>query len=148
MKVSEFRKKIKADITINIEGKDYQIKEVVKFRFDDDSFYIKCFLSNEFVLADDSDQEIFILVKEVKTSFQQPFPKKLEYKDKQFKFLYSAHAIAEKTWGKEIFKKGNSERFWDYESEDRYYLSLGNVDQTNQRLDFYGKIIPSEDIKF
>ncbi|MFC1656516.1 DUF4178 domain-containing protein [Patescibacteria group bacterium] len=147
MKISEFRKKIKSGITLNIESKDYKVKQVVKFRFDDGSFYIKCFLNDGYVLADDLGEEMFILVKEVKTPFQKPFPKKLEYRSKRFKFIYNAHAIAEEVWGQEIFKKGESERFWDYESEDGDYLSLGIVDKTNQKLDFYGKIISGNDLK-
>lgn len=146
MKVSQFREKIKAGIAVTAKGKKYKVKQVVKFRFDDGSFYIKCFLNDGMVLADDLEEEMFILVKEIKTPFQKPFPKELEFKSKKFKFIYTAHAKAEKIWGDEIFKKGDSENFWDYQSQDGSYLSLGIVEQTKQRLDFYGKIISVDDL--
>jgi len=146
MDVVEFRSKIKPNIKLVIENKEYIVKEVVKFRFDDGSFYIKCFLSNNYVFADDLDENVFLLVKEVKTSFKEPFPKELDFQGKKFKFLYTAHAVAEEIQGEEIFKKGDSERFWDYKAEDNSYLSLGIEDKTKERLDFYGKIIANDDV--
>ena len=147
MEVTEFRSKIKTGITLSIDGTDFSVKEVVKFRFDDGTFYIKCFLSDDYVFADDLNENMFLLVKEIKTPFMQPFPDELEFDGKQFKFLYSAHAVAEEIQGEEIFKKGDSESFWDYMSEDNSYLSLGIKDKTNDKLDFYGKIITSDKVK-
>ena len=146
MDVVEFRPKIKPNIKLVIENKEYIVKEVVKFRFDNGSFYIKCFLSGDYVFADDLDENTFLLVKEVKTSFQEPFPKELDFQGKKFKFLYTAHAITEEIEGEEIFKKGDSERFWDYKAEDNSYLSLGIKDRTKERLDFYGKIVANDDV--
>jgi len=146
MDVTEFRSKIKANVRLVIENKEYLVKEVIKFRFDNGDFYIKCFLSNGYVFADDLDENIFLLVKETKTSFQKPFPKELDFKGKKFKFLYTTHAIAEEIEGEEIFKKGDGERFWDYKAEDNSYLSLGIMDKTKERLDFYGKIIEKDNI--
>lgn len=143
MDVSEFRSKIKPNIKIIVEGKELFVKEVVKFRFDDGSFYIKCFLSEDYVFADDLNENIFILVKEVKTPFRQPFPKGIDYDNKHFNFTYTAHAVAEEIYGEEVFKKGDGERFWDYQSENGSYLSLGINDNTGEKLDFYGKIIPN-----
>ncbi len=91
---------------------------------------------------------MFLLVKEAKTPFQQPFPAKLDLDGKKFRFLYTAHAIAEEIQGEEIFKKGDSESFWDYKAEDNSYLSLGIKDKTGERLDFYGKIIGNDIVKF
>ncbi len=141
MQVIEFRSKIKPNINLIVDDKKLLVKEVVKFRFDDGTFYIKCFLEDDYVFADDLNENIFILVKETKTPFKQPFPKELNFKGKYFKFSYMAHAVAEEIWGEEIFKKGNSERFWDYQAKDNSYLSLGIIDETKERLDFYGKII-------
>ena len=47
MTVKEFREKVKPFLKLSVESKDFLIKEVVKFRFDDDSFYIKCWLSED-----------------------------------------------------------------------------------------------------
>ncbi|MCX6720393.1 MAG: DUF4178 domain-containing protein [Candidatus Staskawiczbacteria bacterium] len=141
MTVQEFREKIKPLIKLSIEGKDFLVKEVVKFRFDDGSFYIKCWISDDYVFADDLNENNFLLVKEVKTPFVAPFAQELEFDNKKFSFLYSAHAIAEEIQGEEIFKKGEGERFWDYRAEDNSYLSLGTEDKTGERADFYGKII-------
>ena len=100
------------------------------------------------VFADDLNINTFLLVKEVRTSFLQPFPVKLEFEGKKFSFLFTAHAIAEEIQGEEIFKKGDSERFWDYKAGDDSYLSLGINDNTDERLDFYGKIIKNENVIF
>lgn len=147
MNVSEFRKEVKADRKLYVEEKEFIVEQVIKFRFDDGDFYIKCFLSDGYVFADDSEENVFLLVKEVKTEIKEPFPKKINYDGKKFNFLYNAHAIAEETEGKEYFKKGESESFWDYEAEDGSYLSLGKLDKTNKRLDFYGKIIKPDEVK-
>lgn len=144
MQVEEFRSKVKAGMNLTVNNEKFLIKEVVKFRFDDGSFYIKCFLSDGYVFADDLNENIFILVKEAKTPFKMPFPEKLEFESKTFNFIYNAHAIAEEIWGEEIFKKGNSESFWDYKAEDNSYLSLGVIDQTKERLDFYGRIVEND----
>ncbi|OGF28280.1 hypothetical protein A2477_02355 [Candidatus Falkowbacteria bacterium RIFOXYC2_FULL_47_12] len=85
---------------------------------DDSNYYVKCFLSNGYVLADDMSANAFLLVKETKTLFTEPFSEEIEFDGKKFKFLYSAHAVAEKTAGEEIFKKGASEKFWDYKADD------------------------------
>ena len=147
MKVSDFREKIKPYSKLSIEGRDFLIKEVVKFRFDDGTFYMKLFLSDDYVLADDLNENMFLLVKEVKTDIIQPFPKELIFDVKKFKFLYNAHAVAEEIQGEEIFKKGDGERFWDYKSEDGSYLSLGVKDKTNKRLDFYGQILDNKTVQ-
>ncbi len=147
MEVPEFRSKIKTNVKLSVGGKDFTVREVVKFRFDDGSFYVKCFLSKGFVFADDLSENMFILVKEVGTPFQEPFPGELDYDGKKFKFLYTAHAVAEETQGEEIFKKGDSEKFWDYKSQDNSYLSLGIGDKTGGRLDFYGKIVENDTVK-
>lgn len=147
MEVAEFRSKINLNLGLSIEGKEFNIKEIVKFRFDDGSFYIKCFLSDGYVFADDLNENMFLLVKEVKTLFQRPFPQELDFQGKQFKFLYTAHAVAEEIQGEEIFKKGGGERFWDYQTEDNSYLSLGINDKTGERLDFYGRIIKNNAVK-
>ncbi len=146
MNIQEFRSKIKPGIKLFVKGTPYNVLEVVKFRFDDGNFYIKCFLSNNFVFADDEESNSYLLVKEIKTSFREPFENKLIFKNKKFHFLYSAHATAEEIKGREIFKKGDSESFWDYKAHDGSYLSLGIIDSTKQRLDFYGEIIDSSDL--
>lgn len=148
MEVTEFRSTIKPNLKLSVDGIDFTVKEVVKFGFDDGSFYMKCFLSDDYVFADDLNENIFLLVKEIKTLFQQPFPSELDFEGKKFKFLYTAHATAEEIQGEEIFRKGDSERFWDYKAEDGSYLSLGISDKTNERLDFYGRIVANDSIKF
>jgi hypothetical protein len=147
MTVEEFRKQVKTRISLSVDGKDFLLKEVIKFRFDDGSYYVKCFLNDGYVFADDANENTFLLVKEIKTSFVEPFQKKLEFDNKKFKFLFSAHAVAEEIQGEEIFKKGEGESFWDFKAEDGSYLSLGTVDRTGERLDFYGKIIEPESVK-
>lgn len=87
------------------------------------------------------------MVREVKTSFQQPFANELEYKNKKFNFLFECHAVAEETQGEEIFKKGDGEKFWDFSSKDSDYLSLGINDKTNERLDFFGEVVEQEQVE-
>ncbi|MFA5986410.1 MAG: DUF4178 domain-containing protein [Parcubacteria group bacterium] len=146
MYVQEFRKKIAAGATIIVDDKELEVREVVLFRFDDKSFYIKCFLSDGYVLADDAKTNSFVLVREVYSGIAEPFPEELVYDGKDFTFLFDAHAVAERTSGEEIFKEGDSETFWDYESSDGSYLSLGIHDRTGKRQDFYGKTV--DDIEF
>jgi len=147
MDVSEFRSKVKANIKLSVDGKDFVVKEVVRFRFDDGTFYIKCFLSEGYVFADDLNENMFLLVTEAKAPFQFPFPEELAFEGKEFKFLYTAHAVAEDIQGEEVFKKGDGERFWDYKAKDNSYLSLGIEDNTQERLDFYGQIISNDAVK-
>ena len=147
MNVSEFRSKINPNVKLSVDGQDFDVLEIVKFRFDDGSFYIKCFFSDGYVFADDLAENMFLLVKKIKTSIKQPFPKELKFKGKDFKYLYTAHAIAEEVQGKEIFKKGDSEKFWDYQADDNSYLSLGVNDITGDRLDFYGKIVENSKVR-
>ena len=146
MQVTEFRSKIRPNLKLLVENKVFTVREVVKFRFDDGSFYIKCFLNDEYVFADDLNENVFLLVKEIKTRLQQPFPQEFDFQGKKFKFLYTAHAVAEEIQGEEVFKKGDSERFWDYKAEDNSYLSLGINDKTQERLDFYGKIVKNNNV--
>ena len=145
MNVSDFRKSIKLSSKLFIEGKEFTIRQIVKFRFDDGSIYFKLFLNDGYVFADDSNENIYLLVKEVQTSFSLPFPEELYYDGKHFGFSYEAHAVAEEFWGEEIFKKGDAEKFSDYKANDgESYLSLG-VRDDGEKLDFYGKIvIPNE----
>ena len=86
MNVLEFRASIKANSKILINDKENLVREVIKFRLDDGSFYIKCFLDGDYVFADDLNENIFILVTEIKTLFQEPFPNKLNFDGKKFKF--------------------------------------------------------------
>ncbi len=145
MDVSEFRKNVSVGAILQAGSQDFEILQVIKFRLDNGDYYIKCFLSNDYIFADDLEENIFLLVRETNTPFELPFDKRLEYDGKIFNFSYTAHAIAEDTKGQEIFKKGESERFWDYEAKDGSYLSLGKIDSTNVRMDMYGKIVlPSE----
>ncbi|MBI2048232.1 MAG: hypothetical protein HY433_02385 [Candidatus Liptonbacteria bacterium] len=146
MQVTEFRSKVKPDITLSIDGKNFTVKEVVKFRFDDKTFYTKCFLNDGYVFADDLAENIFVLVKETQTPFREPFSQVLDFGGKKFKFLYAAHATAEEIQGEAIFKKGDSETFRDYKAEDGSYLSLGVNDKTGERMDFYGRIVRNDSV--
>ena len=145
MRVQEFRKKITAGATIIVDDKELDVLEVVLFRFADKSFYIKCFLSDGYVLADDAQTNAFVLVREVTCDIAPPFPEELTYAGKEFTFLFDAHAVAERISGEPIFAEGDSETFWDYESEDGSYLSLGINDQSGERQDFYGKTVSDID---
>lgn len=88
-----------------------------------------------------------MLVREVETLFQPPFGKALEFDGKQFEFVFEARAAAEEVWGREIFKKGDAEIFWDYKASDGSYLSLGMDEKTQKRADFYGKIVAADEVK-
>ena len=147
MTVKEFREKIKPFSKLSIEGKEFLVKEVVKFKLDDGSYYIKCWLSEDYVFADDLNENTFLLVKEIKTLFVQPFDDELEFDNNKFKYLYSAHAVAQEIQGEEVFKKGDGEKFWDYKAEDNSYLSLGIKDKTSEKMDFYGKIVDNNLVK-
>jgi len=144
--VEHFRKEISINSKLKIKGKEHCIKEIVKFKFDDGNYYMKLFLDDGYVLADDLGGNSFILVKEVKTSLSTE-QKKINFKDKNLDFFYNAHATAEKTYGEQVFPEGDSESFWNYSSKDGAYLSLGIIDKTKRRLDFFGDIVYSKDIQ-
>lgn len=146
MEIEEFRAKIKPNDTLAVEGKEYIVKEVIRYKIDDGSIYFKCHLGGDYVIADDSDENIFIFVQPVTVPLKQPFPKNLILNNKKFEFLYTAHAVAEEVQGEEIFPKGYSEKYWDYKSDDGSYLSLGVSDSNNKRLDFCGKIVQPQDV--
>jgi hypothetical protein len=146
MNVKKFRERIWQAKDIIISGRGYPLKEIVRFNFDDGNFYIKCFLEDGYVFADDESTDSFLLVAEVETPFTEPFPKQLEYNGKKFEFVFDAHAVARETKGEEIFKIGDAERFWDYKAVDGSYLSLGMNDKTGQRLDFYGRIVGASQV--
>ena len=74
------------------------------------------------------------------------FDGNVDFDGKKFKFLYTAHATAEEIQGEEIFKKGDSEKFWDYKAEDNSYLSLGINDKAGERMDFYGRIVRNDSV--
>ena len=148
MKVTEFRSKIHSGQKMSLAGREFIAKEVVRFRFDDGSIYVKCFLGDGYALADDSNENIFILVKEVDADISEPFPKAFRFDGKEFAFSYSAHATAYEIEGEEIFKKGHSELFSDYKADDGSYLSLGVVEETGKRMDLYGKILTEKDVRF
>lgn len=147
MNITEFRKSIKPNCQLMISGKKFTIREIIKFRLDDGSYYIKCFLSDGYVFADDEENNYYILVKEFPNSLTEPFPKAINYQGKDYKFLYDAHAIAEEIEGEQIFKKDDSEKFWDYKANDGSYISLGIDDSSKQRADFIGKIIQPKDVE-
>lgn len=142
MDVKEFRNKVNIDSVLVINDIEYTIKELVKFRLDDGSNYIKCYLNDDYVFADDENENNFLLVKPVANHIAELVEETIEFDEKEFDFLFVAHATATETFGdNSYFPQGQSEKFWDYKAEDGSYLSLGINDQTNQRVDFYGKII-------
>ena len=146
MNVAKFRKQININSKVIVEGKEYKIKQLVKFRLADGDWYMRLFFTDGNVLADDLGENIFILVKKIETDFELPFPKKLVYQNKEFKFSYDARAVAEEVFGEGVFRVGDSEKFWDYEAEDGSYLSLGIDDKTGKRMDLVGKIVKQVDV--
>ncbi len=145
--VTEFREKLNLNQKISIKSKSFQIKQIVKFRFDDNNFYYKLFLNDEYALADDLENDQFLFVKE--TEIDLPIKEKtVIYDGQEFEFLYSAHhVVAEKVWGQGPFKKGDTESFSDYKSS-RNYLSLGYDDKTGERMDMYGEIVAPTEVSF
>ena len=147
MEIKEFRQRVKPGKKLLIDSKELDVLEVVKYAFDDGGYYIKCYLSDGYVIAEDSEMDVYILVRQIHPDFQEPFKKIIEYDEKRFKFLYFAHTTAEEVWGKGRAKKGSGEKFWDYMAEDGSYLSLGISDASNERLDFYGRTFKPSDLE-
>ena len=147
MHVKEFREKIKLSSKVIVEGKKFKIKQLVKFRLNTGDYYTKLFFTNGYVLADDLDEDMFILVKEIDTDFTRPFPKNIAYNNRNFEFSYEAEAITEEVTGEGQFKVGDEEKFWDYETEEGDYLSLGIDIKTEKRMDLIGKIVNAEKVK-
>jgi hypothetical protein len=146
MNVKQFRERIRFTSKVIVEGQEFKIQQLIKFRLDDGSHYMKLFFTNGYVFADDLEENMFILVKRIDTDFQQPFPKQVKYDNKKFKFTYQARAVAEKVTGEGEFKVGDAEKFWDYETSTGDYLSLGLDEKTKERMDLTGKIVDNEDV--
>jgi len=147
MTIENFRQKVAPNSEITVKNKKFTVREIIKFRLNDGSFYIKCFLNDDFIIAEDSDRNVFIFGREVVTSFRDTPPKTVSYEGKNYKFLFEAHGVAEEIWGEEIYKKGYSETFWDFEAKDGSYLSLGIADESKERLDLLGKVTALEEVE-
>jgi len=148
MNVSEFENKININSIILIKGQEYKIREIIKFRVDDGSSYLKCYLENDFILAADSSANNYFLMKPVSQNFPFPYADELVFDNKKFKFLFEAHAVAEEIFGEDtFFKVGEGEKFWDYSGPDGYYFSLGINDVDGHKADHYGIIIKPEELK-
>ena len=147
MEIPEFRSKVKPGMKLSADGRDFVIREVVKFRFDDGSYYIKCYLNDGYVFAYDLNANMYLLVKEIVTSFKDIKQPALDFNGKKFKFSYSAHAVAEEAWGENFFQKGDGEKFCDYTAEDGSYLSLGIKDKNQERMDLAGEIIAKDSVQ-
>ncbi|PIR44705.1 MAG: hypothetical protein COV10_03360 [Candidatus Vogelbacteria bacterium CG10_big_fil_rev_8_21_14_0_10_51_16] len=146
MNVTEFRSQVQPGATLYVGEQQFTIDQVVTFRMEDGSSYVKCFLNDDYIFADDLAQNIFYLVSKVDVPVTQPFPQKISFDGKEFDFLYDARATAEEVSGKEIYKKGQSEQFWDYQAGDDSYLSLGIEDATDGRWDCCGRIVQPEEV--
>lgn len=146
MRIEEFREEVNLESRVSIDDREFEILEIVRFKLDNGSVYTKLFLEDGYVLADDAEQDVYILVEEMKTHFKEPFSEVLDFDSKKFTFQYNASAVAVEVEGEEIFAEGDSERFWDYESRDGSYLSLGVVDKSGERMDFYGRIIQEDEL--
>jgi hypothetical protein len=99
------------------------------------------------VIAEDAEMNVYIFVQPVEIEHLEPMPKRMNFDNKEFDFLYEAHAAAEEVWGDKEFKKGETERFWDYRSADGSYLSLGVNELTGEKADFCGRIVSVEKVE-
>jgi len=148
MNVPNFENQININSVIVINNQKYKILEIVKFCADDSSTYLKCYLENDFILAGDSGANTYLLMKPVNCNLSFPYPEKLFFDNKQFNFLFEAHAVATEIIGDNTFFKLNEgEKFWDYSGPDGYYLSLGISDVDSHKADHYGKIIQPEELE-
>ena len=146
MEIREFRERVSPGKKVLTEGKELTVLEVIKYRFDDGGFYFKCYLSDNYLIAEDEEMNVYILVKPVDVGLLARDMNDVEFDNKKFKFLYFAHAIAEEVWGKGRAEKNSGEKFWDYMAEDGSYLSLGIADGSNEKVDFYGKTLLPEKV--
>lgn len=143
--VKDFRKKLNINSSLKIKGKEFKIEQIVKFRLDDGSSYIKVFLESNYVLADDLDENTFTFLKEIKTDIKME-EKEVSFDGKKYDFSYQTGATAEEICGKEIFAKGDKEIFYDYINGNDY-LSLGIIKKTGERADCAGEAILSKDVE-
>jgi len=143
--IQDFRENVNLNSKIVVEGREYTVRQIIKFRLDDGDIYYKLFLSDDWILADDMENNYFLFVKRVETNL--PIEEKpLIYDNQEFEFLYSAHnVVAEEVWGEGLFTEGDVESFSDYRS-DRNYLSLGYDEKTNERMDMFGKIVAMDEV--
>gem|GEM_PF-1214845 len=102
--LEEFRKNISPDCELSIQGKIYKIKEIVNFKLEDGNFYTKLILNDDYVLAEDRENNCFLFVREFHNNLELQ-EKDFVFDNKKFSFLYKTSAIAEEVYGKIIWKK-------------------------------------------
>lgn len=147
MQIENFREEVNLENRVLIDEREFEIMEIVRFQLNDGSVYTKLFLDDGYVLADDEEQDVFILVEHTKTEIEEPFSEVVEFDSKRYTFQYSASAVAIETEGDEIFPAGAKETFWDYEARDGSYLSLGIIEETGKRMDLCGRIVQKDEVE-
>ncbi len=152
MTLEEFIAQATPGMKVKIEGKVYTIAQIVKWRMlRSGGHYHKYTLvdktgDSNYRLAEDPGSGQFILVHIFESNIDEITPT-VKVEDKEFAFGYSELCVAEKVSGKGQYKKGSMEVWWDYESQDGTYLSLGNNIKTGEREDLIGKRIDPAEIE-
>lgn len=147
MQIENFKEEVNLENRVLIDEREFEIMEIVRFELSDGSVCVKLFLDDGYVFIEDEQQDIFILMEHTKTEIEEPFPEIVDFDSKKYTFQYSSSAVAIEIEGDEIFPEGAKEKFWNYESRDGSYLSLGVIEETGKRMDLCGAIVEKDDVE-
>ena len=144
---------LKPRVTIFIEGKKYKILQHIVW------WQAKCNENyDKYVLEDESgncDYRLFISGDFIGMSkiffypFEEPMPEKLTYQGRKYQLVQDEFCVVRKVEGREFYKIGDSEIWWDYISFDgeKTGLSLGRNWKTWEREDLETRKLNLKDIK-
>lgn len=153
MKPNEFVSEAKIGDKILIGGATYIIMERIKWKMlRSGQCYNKYALLDEndddtYRFAEDPDYGGYLLVKRFTlNSAGDPFLQKYMLDGEEFSFVAGEICVAVEVEGKSHQKKGDYDIWWDYESKDGRYMSLG-CDLSGKRADLIGRKIKPDDVK-
>ena len=152
MTINELKNKLKPGVKIQVNEKKYAIlQHIVWWQAKLNKTYDKYVLEDE-----NGNNEIRMFIANgdigiadiIKHDFQEPLPKNLEFRGKQYKVVQDEFCVVKECEGQPFYKVGDCEIWWDYQSvDDGMGLSLGRNWQTWEREDLATREIVLEDIK-
>ncbi len=152
MTLEEFIARATPGMKVKIGERVYTIAQIVKWRMlRSGRHYHKYTLVDEngdanYRLAEDPASGQFLLVHIFESNIDEITPTVM-VEDKEFAFGYSELCVADEVSGQGQYEKGSMEVWWDYESRDGTYLSLGNNIKSGEREDLIGKRIDPAEVE-
>ncbi len=152
MKLEILLEKLKPETIVFIRSKKFKILEhIVWWQAKANENYDKYILQDE---EGKKDYRLFISGDFLGFStifhyeFEEPMPKVLVYKGRKYNLVQDEFCVVKKTEGERVYKVGDAEIWWDYESasDEGKGLSLGRNWNTWEREDLEVEEINRKDV--